>query len=337
MKLEAKVLAIALLAVNLMPVYSAKAQESETGSSSVVELDKQCGNRPLSIASMQWPSSQILAMIHAQILGGELGCQVQVVPGEMVSTVSSMANVGEPGIAPEIWVSRIASTWNSLMETGRLRAEAATFLAGNLEGWYLPPHMAEQFPQIKSMADLKENIGQLTSGGDRVKFISCPSDWACSVINQNLLRAYDLQDRVELVVPKNRFEMDNLIGEVASRRQSAIFYYWQPNPILSQFDFLALEMGEYVEENFKCLAQINCPQPKPSNFAADKPFIVVADWVSIEAPLVARYLRAAMMPVEEMNLMLSWQAEGGLDFERLARRFVAEREEVWGVWVEGLN
>ncbi len=184
---------------------------------------------------------------------------------------------------------------------------------------------------------MKEHLGVLTGEGERVRFISCPASWACSLINRNLLRAYGLDQVLDYVEPANRFEMDNLIAQAVSRKQPVLFYYWQPNAVLAQFDFLALDMGEFDEEKFKCLARKLCIDPQPSAFAPEKPFIVVADWVVRTAPDVSAYLRRASMPVEEMNRILSWRAGGEGDFALLAARFIREREDVWRPWVEGLG
>ncbi len=248
-----------------------------------------------------------------------------------------MAAAGEPAIVPEIWITRIADVWNGATETGRVRQEGRTFDVAVLEGWYLPPHLKERLPGVNSIADLKEFASQIRGGGQKVRFISCPADWACSIINRNLLRALGLENEFEIIVPQNRFEMDVLIGDAVSKNQAVIFYYWQPNAILAQFDFFALDMGEFNGENFQCLAQSNCLDPQLSSFADEKIFFVAADWVVQEAPAVTNYIRRATLPIGEMNLILSWQAEGGMSFEQLAQRFVDEREQVWGAWIEGLQ
>jgi len=312
------------------------AQEAQEDTGSVVEINNDCGNRPLTIASMQWPSSKILAYIHAKILAMELGCKVEVIQGEMSAIVSSMAAAGEPAIVPEIWLTRIAEVWNGAMETGRVRQEGRTFDVAILEGWYLPPHLKERLPEIVSIADLKEFASQMRDGGEKIRFISCPADWACSIINKNLLRALDLDNEFEIIVPQNRFEMDVLIGEAVSKNQAVVFYYWQPNAILAQFDFFALDMGEFNGENFQCLAQSICFDPELSSFADEKIFFVTADWVVQEAPMITNYVGRATMPIGEMNLILSWQAEGDLSFEQLAQRFVDERNQVWGAWIDEL-
>ncbi len=347
---------VALAGLSLMWVQAAH------GNDSVIDLntasgEEACGGLPISIVQMQWPSSVILAHIHGIILERQLGCEVQYVSGDMAAMASSMATTGEPAIAPELWISRIAPIWNSVLETGRIRTEAPSFSGAGFEGWFLPAHMRELVPQLKAASQIRDNLGLMiakengdeqsgssgqdeqddSAGADKVRFISCPKSWACSIINKNLLAAHGLSDLVELVEPANRFEMDTLIAQAVSLRLPIIFYYWQPNAVLAQFDFIALDMGEFNIENFKCLAQIDCSDAKPSSFGGERPYIVTSDWVSEDVPLVSRYLRRATMSIEEMNRVLNWQSEGEVDFEELAARFVAEREDVWHPWVEGLR
>lgn len=328
-------------------------QESSIIELGVPEEIETCGDRSLSIVQMQWPSSIVLAHIHAIILREELGCDVQIVSGDMAASTSSMAASGEPAIAPELWITRIAPIWNSVLETNRVRTEAPTFSGEDFEGWFLSAQLAEQLPSLKSVGALKEGLLSLTNelqaetqsdtevAGSppvqKVRFISCPADWACSVLNKNLLEAYGLRDVLDFVEPANRFEMDVLIAQAVSRHEPVVFYYWQPNGVLAQFDFKALDMGEFNEENFKCLAQHSCTDPQISSFANEKAFIVVADWVSEEVPLVSRYLRGATLPVSQMNEILNWRSQGDVEFEKLAARFVSEREDIWRVWVDGLR
>lgn len=356
-----------LVAVLPRPV---PAQEGGSGSDSVVEIGapdapQPCGDREISIGAMQWPSSIILARIHVQILQQELGCTVRIMSGDMATTATSMATTGQPAIVAEMWTSRIAAIWNPLLESGHVEPEAVSYLGGSFEGWYLPAHMGKAFPDVRSLDGLVEladrlarpgsgepeqadgrgtgsgqkgpgRPGEVTPAG-RLRFISCPADWACSIINRNLLRALGILDKVDLVTPANRFEMDTLIAQSVSRKSPVVFYYWQPSGVLAQFDFVALDMGAYDPDAFTCLANRECVAPKPSAFAPEKPYIVAADWVAEEAPLVARYLRGASLPVDEMNMILNWQGEEGGNYEALAARFVREREEIWRPWIARLQ
>lgn len=291
-----------------------------------------CGTQSMSIARMTWPSAALLADIHARILNAEFGCDAKVVPGDLAATASSMGSTGQPAVAPEMWVTRIADVWNGTIETQMVRSVAPSFAEATMEGWFIPAYMEGAFGGAPSAAGLQALLSTQTSETP-VRFISCPADWACSVINRNLIAAYGLGDLVELVEPANRFEMDALIAEAVSRRENFILYYWQPNAVLAQLDFRALDMGAYDEEAMKCLARLSCATPMPSAFPAETVVIALAEWVFAEAPSIASYFQRATLPIAEMNALLGQLNEPGATVEAVAERFVATRQDLWGSWV----
>jgi glycine betaine/proline transport system substrate-binding protein len=291
-----------------------------------------CGTRPLSIARMPWPSAAILAEIHARLLVAEFGCEVEVVPGDLAATASSMGSTGQPQVAPEMWVNRIADLWNGAMEGQQVRSAAPSYAETRFEGWYMPSALAGSFTAQPRAADLAVALPQVQTDG-RMRFISCPLDWACSVINRNLIAAHGLADLVEIVEPANRLEMDRLIAEGLNRREPFLFYYWRPNAILAQLDFVAVDMGEFDEEAAQCLADLVCATPQPSAFPPDMVVIALAERLFTETPQVAGYFQRASLPLEEMDRMLAHLNEPGASAETVADRFVAEREDLWRDWV----
>jgi len=72
-----------------------------------------CGGETITIARMQWPSAELLAEIHARLVAQNFGCAVQVVPGDLAATASSMGVNGQPAVAPELWITRVADLWNA--------------------------------------------------------------------------------------------------------------------------------------------------------------------------------------------------------------------------------
>jgi glycine betaine/proline transport system substrate-binding protein len=290
-----------------------------------------CGTQNMTIARMSWPSASLLAEIHARLLTQEFGCEARVVPGDLAATASSMGSTGQPAVAPEMWVTRIAEVWNGAIQTQMLRSAAPTFAEATTEGWFIPAYMQGAFSGPASAAALQPLLSSQTSETP-VRFISCPLDWACSVINRNLMKAYGLTDLLQVVEPANRFEMDALIAEAVSRHENFLFYYWQPNAVLAQLDFRPLDMGGYDEEAMKCLALLSCATSKPSAFPAEMIVVAVAEWVFAEAPSVASYFQRATMPMADMDGLLAQLNEPGATVEDVAARFVAQRGDIWRKW-----
>jgi glycine betaine/proline transport system substrate-binding protein len=296
------------------------------------EAPSPCGSRPVSIARMSWPSAALLAEIHARILAAEFDCDTSVVQSDLAATASSMGSTGQPQVAPEMWINRIADLWNGAMEGQQVRSATTTYQEDQFEGWFMPSSMAAGFTAAPAAADLALALPEIEADGP-LKFISCPLDWACSLINRNLVAAHGLEGLVEIIEPANRLEMDQLIAEAVNRREPFLFYYWQPNAILSQLDFVALDMGEYSEEAAQCLGDRVCANPEPSAFPSDSVVIALAERVFVDAPQVASYFQRSSLPLAEMNTLLAQLNETGATVESVAERFVAEREDIWRSWV----
>lgn len=307
-------------------------QPGDAGPTPQVNSAPVCGTQPINIARLNWPSAEVLAEIHALVLSQEFGCQTRFVPGDMSTIGSSMGASGQPAVAPELWVGRIADIWNAGLQGQSVRAAASSYIEDNFEGWFVPAYVAAVHPELTSAAGLAAAAPTL-NGRSKVRFISCPSDWACAVINRNLLAAYGLSNLVELVEPANRFEMDKLIGEAVSRSEPIIFYYWQPNAILAQLGFVPLNMGAFDEAAAKCLASTSCASPKPSSFAPDSVVVALSDWVFAEAPVLAGYFQRSSLPLAEMNALLAQLNEPGATPASVAAQFVRDRASVWRNWV----
>lgn len=319
-----------------------------------------CGTRPISIARLPWPSAAILAEIHSRLLARELGCTTQVLAGDLSSSLSAMAATGQPAVAPEVWASRVISTWNQAVEAQSLRPAGNSYDTTTFEGWYVPDYLAEVDPDILVLDRLAEapslagndlaGVGEDEDEGDaesaeaaeaaetatQMRFVTCPPDWGCAVINRNLITALGLTGRLDVVQPANRFEMDALIGEAISRQEPILFYYWQPNALLAQFDFRALDMGAFDADAAQCLARVACATPSASAFVPETVVTALAEWAFVDAGPVASYFQRAQMPIGEMNGLLEALNVPGMTPEALADQFIAEREDVWGGWVEGL-
>ncbi|HET8727002.1 MAG TPA: glycine betaine ABC transporter substrate-binding protein [Alphaproteobacteria bacterium] len=292
-----------------------------------------CGTQPITIARMPWPSAALLAAIHARLLKLNYHCDVQLVSGDLAATGSSMGATGQPAVAPELWVTRIPDIWNAAMKGKKVRQAGSTYQTPEVEGWYVPDYAVQTWPEVTSLDGLKAHAADFGNGTGRGIFLSCPADWACSVINRNLVNAFGLGGSFDIVTPANRLDMDRRIAEAVGRRQPILFYYWQPNAVLAQFGFSPVKLPGYDHDAFQCAGRRNCVDPKPTGFAPDPVVIAVADWVYTDAPEIAAYFQRAHMPFAEMDRLLLALGETGATVESVADRFVAERAEVWRPWL----
>lgn len=72
------------------------------------------------IASMNWQSAEVLSNVDKIILGEGYGCDAEITIGDTVPTITSMAEKGEPDIAPEAWVDMLPDMVKKGVEEGKL-------------------------------------------------------------------------------------------------------------------------------------------------------------------------------------------------------------------------
>ena len=246
-----------------------------------------------------------------------------------------MATTGRPLVAPEVWLGRVASIWNAALETGKLRQAAPSFSDGDLEGWFVPDYVLKDNPGLKSAADLKDHWQVFAGKSRKATFLSCPSDWACAVINRNLLKAYGIAQRFEVREPDNRFDLDKAIGEAVSRHDPLLFYYWQPNAVLAQLDLRAAGHGRLRRQGHdlprrRAIAPIPSPPPSRASRWSSSSRTTCSRWRRPSSPISS----APPMPLDEMNDLLAHLNEDGGAPEDAARRFVDTRAEIWMPWFD---
>ena len=72
------------------------------GFSSITTTASACS---LTVANMNWASANLMAEVDKFILENGFGCEVELVEGATMPTFTSMAEKGEPDVAPEFWAN----------------------------------------------------------------------------------------------------------------------------------------------------------------------------------------------------------------------------------------
>ena len=151
-----------------------------------------CGK--VTISEMNWDSAAVAAHVEGMILSKGYGCQVELVPGDTVPTVTSMTEKGEPDIAPEIWINSVKEVVAKAEKEGRLKKAGEILSDGGEEAWWVPDYVVKANPELTTLQavmkrpDLFEDKEEPGKG----RFYGCPSGWACQIINTNLFKAYGL-------------------------------------------------------------------------------------------------------------------------------------------------
>lgn len=110
-----------------------------------------CGR--VTVANMNWQSAEVLANIDDIILSAGYGCEVELVPGDTMPTLTAMMEKGQPDVAPEAWVNAVRQPLDAAVKEGKLHYGAQSLKDGGVEGWWIPKFVADANPDIKTIDD----------------------------------------------------------------------------------------------------------------------------------------------------------------------------------------
>ncbi|NND91750.1 MAG: ABC transporter substrate-binding protein [Granulosicoccus sp.] len=295
----------------------------------------ECGD--VSIASMNWSSAEVIAEVDKLVLGEGYGCNAMLVAGDTLPTFTSMAEKGEPDLAPELWVNALGEQLNTAVANGKLVMAAEVLADGGVEGWWIPRYVADAHPDIRTASDALEHPELFPAQDDesRGALHNCPSAWKCQVMNRNLFRAYRAEDKgFELVDTGSAAGLDASIARAFERKEGWLGYYWAPAAMLGRYEMVRLDMGEHDRREWEtCTAVPDCAEPRINGWARDEAFSVVTSGFADRAIVVMDYLGTRQWGNDTLNEVLAWMAANQATGSEAARYFLENYEQVWTEWV----
>lgn len=295
-----------------------------------------CGK--VTVASMNWQSAEVLAAIDEFILSRGYGCEVEVVPGDTMPTLTSMMEKGQPDVAPEAWINAVRQPLDAAVAEGRLHYAARSLQDGGVEGWWIPQYIAQAHPNIKTIDDALKHPelfpDQETKGKGAVH--NCPSGWNCQITTGNAFKAWRAADKgFVLVDTGSAAGLDGSIAKAYERQQGWLGYYWAPTSILGKYAMVKLDAGvPHNKEAWEtCNAKAECTDPAKNDWARAEVFTVVTDRFRKEGGVAYDYLAQRGWDNTTVNALLAWMSDNQASGADGARHFLRTQEGVWQAWV----
>jgi glycine betaine/proline transport system substrate-binding protein len=295
-----------------------------------------CGK--VSVANMNWQSAEVLAHIDKLILSSGYGCDVELVPGDTMPTLTAMMEKGKPDVAPEAWINAVRQPLDLAVKEGRLHYAAESLKDGGVEGWWIPKYLADAHPEIKTIDDaLKQpQLFPAPEVKDRGGIYNCPAGWACQLTTGAAFKAWGAAKKgFVLVNTGSAAGLDGSIAKAYERQQGWLGYYWAPTSILGKYEMVKLDAGVPLDkEGFEaCNTKVDCSKPVKSDWPKAVVYTVVTDrFKSIGGPAYD-YLAQRSWRNDTVNQLLAWMSDNQATGEDGAKYFLKSRPEIWTAWV----
>lgn len=296
-----------------------------------------CGR--LTLAQMNWASAELLAQVDRLILQAGYGCQVELVAGDTVPTLTAMVAKGQPDVAPEAWINGVREPVEKAVAAGRLHLAGTALKDGGVEGWWIPKFIADAHPEIRSIADAlkRPDLFPAPENPRQGAVHNCPSGWQCQIVIANLFKALGAAGRgFVLVDPGSAAALDGTVARAHQRRQGWLGYYWSPTPLLGRYPMVKLADGvaHDAAEWQRCTAKAGCTDPKPNTWPRAEVLTLVTDRFKQAGGAAYAYLARRSWDSATLNAQLAWMRAQQATGEQAARQFLKTRPEVWQAWVD---
>ncbi|MGO3297007.1 MAG: ABC transporter substrate-binding protein [Marinobacter sp.] len=286
-----------------------------------------CGE--VSITEMNWASNTVVTSVAKFIMEQGYGCDVTVVPSDTVPAVTSVAENGEPDIVTELWLNSAGDAYLRLEEEGKIERLGKVLDPGGVEGWWIPTYLADAHPELKTIEGIMANPELVGS-----RFNNCTDGWGCRIVNDNLIRALDLEESgIEVF---NHGSGETLASSMASAVQDGepwFGYYWGPTVPLGKLDMTRVKLGEYKKDVHQKNQTADADNPGVSEFPAAPILTSVTTDFKDREPEVAEMLSKMTFKTDTMSALLAWMDSNNASAEEAAVYFLSNNRDEWSAWL----
>lgn len=298
-----------------------------------------CGD--VTLAEMNWASAELMANVDKIVLEAGYGCSVELVPGATETTFASMNEKSQPDVAPELWSNAVLTQLTAAEEEGRLFTLNEGPITGLGEGWWVTEKFRADHPDLDTVEKLLAHPELFPDAEDPSKgaFMGCPAGWGCQLVNANLFRAFEMEDKGWVLVdPGSAAGLDGAIAKASERGEPWFGYYWNPTSLIGKYNLQMLPFevdfaGRDNWDNCIALAEQDCADPQPTAWTQSEVRTVVTAEFKDKGGAASDYFAKRAFPGEVMNAMLVYMSDNQATGEDAAYHFLETYPEVWGAWV----
>ena len=295
-----------------------------------------CGD--VTLAEFSWQSAEAMTNVDQFILANGYGCNVTIVAGDTVPTITAMIEKGQPDISPESTPSLLGDVYTKGAAEGRISQIGTAISDGEESGWFIPQYVADAHPEIKTVADAMKHPDLFPSPEDPSKgaVIQGPQGWGDTVVTAQLYKALDGDKLGFVMIPTgSAAALDGVITKAYEQKKGFIAQYWSPTSLLAKYQMVRLQMAHDDAEWARCTSKQDCPDPKP-NYWGKAEMITLAsrDFAKRDdIPDVKDYLSKRSWTQAEVGKVMLWMTENQANGADGAKWFVKNMPEVWSKWV----
>jgi len=289
------------------------------------------GKPTIVFSDLKWQSARIQNRIAMFIVEHGYGYPVDKISGETQVLWNNLLD-GDSLVTMEVWLPNQQEAWDAAINDGTA-IPLGKSLDENWQGWVIPTYLTKNNSGLQHVRDItdKDYIDLFGAPGkemERVKkaaFVTCPVGTECHDINLAKLKAYKLEEDVEIIVPASFAALQDSLERAYLDERSWLGYMWGPSRLSEELDLTILREPDY---NKGCWATT-----KGCAYPASQVLVVVHPSMLSVAPEVVEFLRRWDFTARRQTGTEKWMNDNNATTEEAAIYFLNAWSSTWTKWV----
>jgi ABC-type proline/glycine betaine transport system substrate-binding protein len=289
--------------------------------------------KAITFAEAGWDSIMFHNAVAGTIAEAVFGYTWSEVSGSTPITHEGIIK-GEIDIHMETWTDNLPDYPGDLA-AGRL-TELSTNFDDNYQGLYVPRYVIEgdsargiapMAPDLKHVKDLAKYAHIFPGPEDSQKGVIYGGTlgWAITVIMENKVNHYGLDEMYNYVAPGTDAAMNATIVSAFDKGEPIVAYYWEPTWLMGKYDFVLLEDEPYIDDEAFKNGETECP-PVPV-------MVCVSNDFAKSNPEFCEFLSKYETSSALTGAALAYMQDKDADYVTTAKWFLNEHPELVDAWL----
>lgn len=280
----------------------------------------ECGD--FDIAINPWVGYEASAHVVGHVAQSQLGCNV-----EYKNLAEEVAWQGfgsdEVDVVIENWGHEdLKQTY--IEEQGTAQEAGSTGNEGVI-GWYVPPWMAEEYPDITDWQNLNKysELFQTSESGDKGQLLDGDPGFVTN--DEALVENLDLD--YEVVYAGSEAALIQAFRRAEENREPLLGYFYDPQWFMSEVPLVKIDLPPYEEGCDADAAEVDCDYPL---YDLDK--IVATEFAESGSPAYD-LVESFNWTNEDQNVVAAYIAQDGMTPDEAAAKWVEENPDKVEAWL----
>jgi glycine betaine/proline transport system substrate-binding protein len=275
------------------------------------------------VAQADWESIEFHNAVVKIIIEEGYGVKVQTVPADTAVMVASL-RTSDIDLSMEVWSDNIP-TYQDELERGDL-VELSVNFDDNQQGLYIPRYLADQYPGLRTVEDLKDYVDLFPNpeGGNKGIIYGGPDGWSATSFLELKMSAYGLDEYFEFRKIDSSATLNATLAGAYANEQPWVGYNWEPTWALGLFDLVLLDDTPFSEDDFA--TGVGAFPTVRVTVAVDRTF-------EARYPAITEFLRNYTTGSDITSAALAFMQENNVEADAAAVWFLENYESMWTSWV----